>query len=76
MAQFSKGDPNLSVAIVALTFSKYIAKPFFPECDPPDDAVRILAAMCICKSGVNFKYYLVMGYIKMFDLMCKLSMKN
>ena len=51
-----------TVAIVALTFSKYIAKPFFPECDPPDDAVRILAAMCICKSGVNFKYYLVMGY--------------
>ncbi len=23
-------------------------KPFFPECDPPDDAVRLLAAVCLC----------------------------
>ena len=38
-----------TVAIVSLTFSKYITKPFFPECDPPDEAVRILAAGCICK---------------------------
>ena len=38
-----------TITIVALTFSKYAAKPFFPECDPPDDCVRILAAICICK---------------------------
>ena len=38
-----------TVAIVALTFAKYVTKPFFPECDPPDDSVRMLAAMCICK---------------------------
>jgi solute carrier family 7 L-type amino acid transporter-like protein len=37
-----------TVAIVALTFSIYAVKYFFPECDPPDDAVRILAAACIC----------------------------
>ena len=38
-----------SQAIVALTFSIYATKPFFPECDPPDEAVRLLAAVCICK---------------------------
>ena len=38
-----------TVAIVALTFSIYAVKYFFPECDPPDEAVRILAAACICE---------------------------
>ncbi|XP_049810014.1 large neutral amino acids transporter small subunit 1 [Schistocerca nitens] len=36
-----------SQAIVALTFSVYVLKPFFPECDPPDDAGRLLAVCCI-----------------------------
>lgn len=36
-------------AIVAITFAQYAAKPFFPECDPPGDAVRLLAAVCLCK---------------------------
>lgn len=35
--------------IVALTFAKYAAKPFFPECDPPENSVRLLAAVCLCK---------------------------
>jgi solute carrier family 7 (L-type amino acid transporter), member 8 len=38
-----------SQAIVALTFSVYATKPLFPDCDPPDTAVRLLAAICICK---------------------------
>jgi len=38
-----------SQAIVALTFSIYATKPFFPECDPPDESVRLLAAVCICE---------------------------
>lgn len=38
-----------SQAIVALTFSVYVLKPFFPDCQPPDDAARILAFCCICK---------------------------
>ena len=38
-----------SQAIVALTFSVYATKPLFPDCDPPDSAVRLLAAICICK---------------------------
>lgn len=36
-----------TIAIVALTFSIYAVKPFFPECEPPDEAVRLLAAICI-----------------------------
>lgn len=38
-----------SQAIVALTFSVYVLKPVFPDCAPPDDATRILAACCICE---------------------------
>ncbi|KAL7729772.1 hypothetical protein ACLKA6_014636 [Drosophila palustris] len=36
-----------SQAIVALTFSTYVLKPFFPECTPPEDASRLLAVCCI-----------------------------
>ncbi|XP_031350861.1 putative L-type amino acid transporter 1-like protein MLAS [Photinus pyralis] len=38
-----------SQAIVALTFSVYVMKPLFPECQPPEDAARLLAVCCICK---------------------------
>ena len=31
-----------TIAIVALTFSLYALKPFFPECSPPDEVVKIL----------------------------------
>lgn len=37
-----------SQAIVALTFSVYVMKPLFPECQPPEDAARLLAVCCIC----------------------------
>lgn len=36
-----------SQTIVALTFSAYIMKPFFPTCDSPDVSARLLAAVCI-----------------------------
>ena len=42
-----------SQAIVALTFSLYILKPFFPDCLPPDASIRLLAAVCICKSQLH-----------------------
>ncbi|KDR11465.1 Y+L amino acid transporter 2, partial [Zootermopsis nevadensis] len=35
-------------AIVALTFAQYAAKPFFLDCSPPENAVRLLAAVCLC----------------------------
>ncbi|KAK6186267.1 hypothetical protein SNE40_008337 [Patella caerulea] len=34
-------------AITAMTFSNYILKPFFPDCDIPEVAVSLLAALCI-----------------------------
>jgi len=34
--------------IVALTFSIYTLRPFFPTCDAPDEGVRLLAAAIIC----------------------------
>merc|ERR1712032_1007798 len=33
-----------TVAIVALSFAVYSVKYVFPECEPPDEAVRLLAA--------------------------------
>lgn len=38
-----------SQAVVALTFSFYVLRPIFPDCDPPDASVRFLAVLCICK---------------------------
>jgi L-type amino acid transporter 8 len=38
-----------SQAIVALTFAYYVIEPLFPDCTQPDDAVRLLAAVCIRK---------------------------
>ncbi|GIY08887.1 y+L amino acid transporter 2 [Caerostris extrusa] len=37
-----------SQAIVALTFSFYVLRPMYPDCDPPDTAIRFLACICIC----------------------------
>ncbi len=36
-------------AITALTFANYILQPFWPECDAPVGAVRLIAAAVICK---------------------------
>lgn len=42
-----------SQAIVALTFSVYVLKPFFPNCQPPEEATTMLAICCICESKTN-----------------------
>lgn len=36
-----------SQAIVAMTFSYYIIEPLFPNCEQPDNAIRLLATVCI-----------------------------
>lgn len=38
-----------TIAVVALTFAEYAAKPFFPQCSPPGLAAVLLAAVCICE---------------------------
>ena len=40
-------------AIIALTFANYILEPFYPECDPPEDAVRLIAACLICEGSLH-----------------------
>ena len=53
-------------AIIALTFANYILEPFYPECDPPEDAVRLIAASLICEgtllSETGF-YFLLSGFL-------------
>lgn len=39
-------------AITALTFAQYILQPVWPGCEPPYEAVRLLAAVITCK--MNF----------------------
>lgn len=36
-------------AIMGLTFAQYVLQPFFPNCSIPDDAIRLIAALTICK---------------------------
>lgn len=43
-----------SKAVVALTFAYYVIEPIFPNCEQPEDAARLLAAVCICKSFCKF----------------------
>ena len=36
-------------AVLGLTFAYYMLQPFWPNCDPPDWAIRLLSAAVICK---------------------------
>lgn len=44
-------------AITALTFAQYLLQPFWPTCDAPIEAVRLLAAIITCKGKPKKKKF-------------------
>lgn len=60
-----------SQAIVALTFSTYVMKPFFPDCQPPEDSARLLAVCCISEYTDWFKQCLL-GSNKLKNMVAKI----
>ncbi|MCL4171389.1 UNVERIFIED_CONTAM: hypothetical protein GTU68_036661 [Idotea baltica] len=41
------------VAVLSIVFANYILVPIFPSCDPPSIAIRLMAALAICKFFCN-----------------------
>ena len=65
-----------SQAVVALTFSIYACKPFFPECDPPDESIRLLAAICICKYKKNSNKLNCHDVVLKLIILCRSTIPN
>lgn len=38
-----------TLAVLGLTFATYMVKPLYPDCEPPDLALRLLAIVCLCE---------------------------
>lgn len=73
---FNRQSFNDFQAIVALTFAQYAAKPFFPECEPPDVAVRILAALCLGKYSLHYLMEFDLNIRRFSLLLCSSSDSN
>lgn len=47
------------LAIAALTFAQYCLQPLWPQCNPPVELIRLLAALVVCEyifcfDGIQF----------------------
>mgnify|MGYP001550270478 CR=1 FL=1 len=56
-------------AVVALTFGYYALQPAYPTCDPPDSAVRLLAALAISEC----ECFCIFNHVK---LLCSQTLKH
>lgn len=70
---------------MGLTFAKYVVQPFFPQCSIPDDAVRIVATLTICKLFIyvfcenRTNYIYIVGfltYLNSTDVKSTTKMQN
>jgi len=60
-------------AIMSLTVATYITQPFFQECDPPDLAIKMIAAFCILGlTWLNCYSMKITTKLQNFFMFCKL----
>ena len=68
-----------SQAIVAMTFSFYVLRPIYPDCQPPADAILYLSLICIgmifylsfiCIGMISYLSFICIGMIFYLFLIC------